>query len=73
MGKPLPTDVRTRDDSPLAPSATDPSHHDVPAETSPLAMEGVSGADANLSPSTMTLEDPSAVSPSIWPTPGAVA
>ena len=62
-GEPLPTDVRVRDDSPLAPSATDPSCHDVPTGMPPPAIEGVSGADTNLSPSTMTLRDPLAVSP----------
>ena len=36
-------------------------------------MEGASGVGANLSPSTMTPGDPSAVSPSVRPMPGAVA
>lgn len=36
-------------------------------------MEGASGAGANLSPSTMTPEDPSVASPSVRPVPGAVA
>ena len=35
-------------------------------------MKGVSGADVDLSPSTVTLGDPSAASPSVRPTPGAV-
>ena len=56
MGEPPPTDVRARDDSPLAPSATDPSRHDVPVGTPPLAMEGVSSVDADPSPSTTTLK-----------------
>ena len=73
MTDPLPTDVRVNDNSPLAPSATDPSCHDVPTGTPPPVTEGVSGVDANLSPSTMTLRDPSAMSPSIQPTPGTVA
>ena len=39
----------------------------------PPATEGVSSADANLSPSTMTPGDPPAVSPSIRPVLGAIA
>ena len=73
MGELLPTDVRARDDSPLAPSAADPSCRDAPTETPPLAMEGVSGVDANLSPSTTTLGESLAMSPSIRPMPGVVA
>ena len=69
MGEPLPTNVRVKDDSLQAPSAAEPSRHDVPTGTPPPAMEGVNGVDANLSPSTMTLEDPSAVYPSVRPMP----
>ena len=71
--EPLPTDVRARDDSPLAPSTTNPFCHDVPTRTPPSAMEGISGADTNLSPITTTPGDPSAASPFIQPMPGAVA
>ena len=36
----LPTDVRLRDDSTLAPSATDPSRRDVPARMPPCDRGG---------------------------------
>ena len=72
-GEPLPTDVRARDDSSPAPSAADPNRHDVPTGMPPPVMEGVSGADANLSPSTTTPENPSATSPSVQPAPAIIA
>ena len=40
--------------------------------TSPTATEGVSGAYTDPAPSTTTPGDPSAASPSIQPTPGAI-
>ena len=73
MGESLPTDVRARDGSSPVLISADPSHHDIPAGTLPPATEGVSGTDVDSSPSTMTSEDPSAMSPSIWPMPDAVA
>ena len=72
VGESLPTDVRARDGSPLAPIATDPFCRDVPAGTLPSAIEGVSGTDADSSPSTTTSEDPLATSPSIRPTPDVI-
>ena len=72
IGESLPTDVRARDGSPSAPIATDPSRRDVPAETLPPTMEGVSGTDADSSPSTRTSRDPSVVHPSIQPMPDAI-
>ena len=73
MGELLPTNVRVRDDSPLAQSAAGPSCHDVPTGMPPLVTEGVGGVDMNLPPSTMTPRDPSAMSPSIRPTPSTIA
>ena len=63
-GEPLPTKIRVRDDSPSASSAANPFGHDASAETPPPALEGVSGAGASLSPSTMTSGDPLTMSPS---------
>ena len=71
--KPLPTDVRVRDDSPLALSVVSPSRCDVPGGTPPSMIEGVNQANTNLSPSTTTPRDPTATSSSIWPMPGTVA
>ena len=71
--KPLPTDVRVRDDFSPALSAADPSRRNIPVGTPPSATEGVSGADTNHSPSTETPEDPLAASPFVWPTSGIVA
>ena len=65
VGESLPTDIRARDDSSPVSSTTDPSRRDVLAEGPSPAMEGVSGVDIDLSATTMTLEDPLAVSPSI--------
>ena len=64
-GESLPTDVRARDSSPPAPIAANPSHRDVPSGTLPPMTEGVSGMDADSSPSTMTSGDPLAASPSV--------
>ena len=71
-GESLSTDVRARDGSPPASIAADPSRRDVPARTLPPAMEGVSGMDADSSPNTTTSEDPSAMSPSVWPMPDGI-
>lgn len=73
MGKPLPIDVRVRDDSSPTPSSTDPSRRGIPTETPPPVIEGASDADTNLSPSTTTLGDPSAMSLSGRHAPGVVA
>ena len=65
VGELLPTDIRARDGSPLAPIAADPPRRDVPIGTLPSEMEEVSCTDTNSSPSTMTFGDPLAVSPSV--------
>ena len=67
VGESPPTNVRARDDSPPAPSTN------VPLAMMSLAIEGVYSTSVDLSTSTRTSKDPSAMSPSVWPMKDSVA